>query len=44
MSDPKRRAQIGAAARKRAVEEFSSTAITTRMADLYEQVIEDARR
>jgi glycogen synthase len=40
--DPERRAQIGAAARNRAVEEFSSAKIAARMTSLYQQVIQHA--
>jgi glycosyltransferase involved in cell wall biosynthesis len=40
--DSARRARIGAGARNRIVEEFSSTAIAARMTDLYQQVIHQA--
>lgn len=40
--DPERRTRIGAGARNRIVEEFSSTAIAARMTDLYQQVIHEA--
>jgi glycosyltransferase involved in cell wall biosynthesis len=40
--DAKRRAKIGARARDRVVEEFSSSAIAAKMADLYRQVVHQA--
>ena len=40
--DPERRGQIGAAARQRVVEEFSSATIAGRMTNLYQQVIQQA--
>lgn len=42
IQDPERRARIGAGARNRIVEEFSSTTIAARMTDLYQQVIHEA--
>ena len=42
LSDGKRRARIGVAARKRIVEQFSSSVITARMANLYQEVIQEA--
>jgi starch synthase len=42
IGDPERRARIGAGARTRVVEEFSSAAIAARMTDLYQQVIHHA--
>jgi glycogen(starch) synthase len=38
--DPKRRAQIGSAGRRRVVEEFSSATIAARMNGLYQQVMQ----
>jgi glycosyltransferase involved in cell wall biosynthesis len=40
--DPERRAKIGARARNRIVDEFSSATIATRMTDFYQQVIHKA--
>ncbi len=40
--EPKRRTQIGEAARRRVVEEFSSATIAGRMTSLYQQVIQQA--
>ena len=42
IQDPERRARVGAAARNRIVEEFSSATIAARMTDLYRQVIHEA--
>jgi glycogen(starch) synthase len=39
ISDPRRRVEIGLAARQRIVKEFSSSVIATRMASVYEQLI-----
>jgi len=44
IEDPARRTQIGAAARERAVAQFSSATIATQMAQLYGEVIQHTRR
>jgi len=42
LSDPERCARLGVSARKRIVEQFSSPVIAARMADLYQEIVQEA--